>query len=81
MQEDQPGSAQKPGKRKRGGGGSGSTIDALADAAARKLSSAEPRLQLAGQELQFVAQRELVMSPAVSHAVPLRSLSCHTFMC
>ena len=64
MQEEQPGSAQKSGKRKRGGGGSGSTIDALADAAARKLSSAEPRLQLAGQELQFVAQRELVRSLA-----------------
>ena len=49
---------------REGGGGSGSTIDALADAAVRKLSGAEPRLQLAGQELQFVAQRELVMSLA-----------------
>ena len=60
MQDGHQAALLKQGKKKGGRGSSNSTVDALADSAVRKLNSIEPRLQLAGQELQFAAQREMV---------------------
>ncbi len=59
MQDEQPAALEKQG-RKRGRGSASSSIDALAESAVRKLSAIEPPLQLAGQDLQFQAQREMV---------------------
>ncbi|CAL8463190.1 g2724 [Coccomyxa elongata] len=49
-------------KRNRGSGGNNSSasIDSLAEAAVKKLSAVEPKLELAGQQLQFLAHREQV---------------------
>jgi hypothetical protein len=56
-------------KRGRGaGGGGGASIDSQADAAVRKLNAVEPKLELAGQTLQFLAHREQVPVPAVLRA-------------
>ena len=71
-QDGQQASSQKQGRRRGGRNGSAGSIDALADAAVRKLNSIEPKLQLAGQELQFVAQREPVHS--FLHNPPRHSL-------
>lgn len=59
MQDEHQVPSEKQG-RKRGGRGNASSIDALAESAVRKMSSVEPPLQLAGQDLQFQAQREMV---------------------
>ncbi|EIE21364.1 hypothetical protein COCSUDRAFT_48078 [Coccomyxa subellipsoidea C-169] len=50
-------------KRSRGngfGGSGGQSIESLAEAAVRKLNAVEPKLELAGQTLQFIAHREQV---------------------
>ena len=50
-------------KRSRGngfGGSGGQSIESLAEAAVRKLNALEPKLELAGQTLQFIAHREQV---------------------
>ncbi len=59
-------------KRNRGGGGNnvGASIDSLAEAAVRKLSAVEPKLELAGQQLQFLAHREQVYCP-LQHPTPI----------
>lgn len=79
VQDGQQASSQKQGRRRGGRNGSAGSIDALADAAVRKLNSIEPKLQLAGQELQFVAQRELVHS--LLHNPPLHSLHTALSFC
>ncbi len=60
VQDEQQTSSDKQGRKRGGKGSSGNSIDALADSAVRKLGGIEPPLQLAGQTLQFVAQREMV---------------------
>ena len=79
VQDGQQASSQKQGRRRGGRNGSAGSIDALADAAVRKLNSIEPKLQLAGQELQFVVQRELVHS--LLHNPPFHSLSTALSFC
>ena len=78
-QDGQQPSSQKQGRRRGGRNSSAGSIDALADAAVRKLNSIEPKLQLAGQELQFVAQREPVHSLVENPT--LHSLHSHCYSC
>ena len=71
MQDEQQAPSEKQGKKRGGRGGAGGSVDALAESAVRKLSSIDPPLQLAGQNLQFQAQREMV-SPSWPVPAPLQ---------
>jgi len=55
------GSSRKRGRVNGGSGAGGNaSTESLAEAAAKKLNAVEPKLELAGQQLQFLAHREQV---------------------
>ncbi len=77
MQDEQQAPSERQGKKRGGRGSAGSSVDALAEGAVRKLSSKDPPLQLAGQDLQFQSQREMV-SHAGQCLQLFKSLAAHS---
>lgn len=64
------GSLRKRGRVNGGSGGGGNaSTELLAEAAVKKLNAVEPKLELAGQQLQFLAHREQVR--AIVHLMML----------
>lgn len=68
--EEEKGRSSKKRNRGSGGNNSGASIDSLAEAAVKKLSAVEPKLELAGQQLQFLAHREQVCCRS-QHPTPM----------